>query len=481
MEANDYWSLHHTPLFTSIDWSNGGQESYLDYDPKSAASYQQPLPPPPFQRRRSSSVDLPINPLFLNKVINEPTIIEEDFPFKTDKVNLTFPTEFSYDQHRPSNSNTEGTATTTSTNAHLPDSSSSPISTSSSIESHNLSPTMLNAQQQQQQQQQTITFFPELQKTTYNTELGKKLRQHTKRRRSSSLPPAFQGRNQYNKPQNPVIFASVQVTDPRPIQHTSKALKVEAPPMAIERVPKKPQPKPVVLDPAETKRRLDEQLLHVNFDDVTVAELKEMLRERGLLATGKKAVLIERLKEARDRLIKSGANGKQPSPQAQPPKIQVTQQPDLPNKPQTLLPRQQPQPQPTQQQQQQQQQPMQQSIQQQPIQQPTQQPIQQPIQQPMQQHIQQPMQQPMQQHIQQHIQPQQQSKSPQVILSANNGAWALQQTESPALQSLANMTIHSPIPAQDSLLSSSAQSDTIFTSSPNSMSFNDQDIDINGE
>lgn len=86
MEANDYWSLHHTPLFTSIDWSNGGQESYLDYDPKSAASYQQPLPPPPFQRRRSSSVDLPINPLFLNKVINEPTIIEEDFPFKTDKV-----------------------------------------------------------------------------------------------------------------------------------------------------------------------------------------------------------------------------------------------------------------------------------------------------------------------------------------------------------------------------------------------------------
>lgn len=354
---------------------------------------------------------------------------------------MSFPAEFSYDQHRPSNSNTEGTATTTSTNAHLPDSSSSPISTSSSIESHNLSPTMLNTQQQQQQPQpQTITFFPELQKTTYNMELGKKLRQHTKRRRSSSLPPAFQGRNQYNKTQNPVIFASVQVTDPRPIQHTSKALKVEAPPMAIERVPKKPQPKPVVLDPAETKRRLDEQLLHVNFDDVTVAELKEMLRERGLLATGKKAILIERLKEARDKLIKSGANGKQPSPQPQPPKIQVTQQPELPNKPQTLLSRQQPQPQPTQQQQQQQ---------------------------------------PMQQ--QQPIQPQQQSKPPQVILSANNGAWALQQTESPALQSLANMTIHSPIPAQDSLLSSSVQSDTMFTPSPNSMSFNDQDIDINGE
>ncbi|CEI96223.1 hypothetical protein RMCBS344292_10389 [Rhizopus microsporus] len=41
------------------------------------------------------------------------------------------------------------------------------------------------------------------------------------------------------------------------------------------------------------------------------------------------------------------------------------------------------------------------------------------------------------------------------------------------------MTIHSPIPAQDSLLSSSVQSDTMFTSSPNSMSFNDQDIDIN--
>lgn len=133
-----------------------------------------------------------------------------------------------------------------------------------------------------------------------NSQLAKKLRNHTKRRRSSSLPPLFHGTRKTN---NPVIFASVQVADPRPIQHTSKAQKVEVPPMAIERVPKKPQPAPVTLDPVETKKKLDEQLLHVNFDDVTVAELKEMLRERGLLATGKKALLIYLLLRGSRRLL----------------------------------------------------------------------------------------------------------------------------------------------------------------------------------
>jgi hypothetical protein len=78
MEANDYWELQHPPSFTTIDWGNTGQDIFMDFDQKPTASYQ---PPPPFQRRRSSSVDLPINPLYLNKVINEPTIIEEDDPF----------------------------------------------------------------------------------------------------------------------------------------------------------------------------------------------------------------------------------------------------------------------------------------------------------------------------------------------------------------------------------------------------------------
>lgn len=67
---------------------------------------------------------------------------------------------------------------------------------------------------------------------------------------------------------------------------------------------------PRVLPPAQTlhhhhpkggiteaqRRQLDEKLERVNFDDITVAELKEMLRERGLSATGRKAELLRRLK-----------------------------------------------------------------------------------------------------------------------------------------------------------------------------------------
>ncbi|KAI9267404.1 hypothetical protein BY458DRAFT_437230 [Sporodiniella umbellata] len=263
--------------------------------------------------------------------------------------------------------NAQPGAKATSTN---PLQSSSPISTGSSIESR-LSPT---------QQQQNVRFFPEVQ--NYNIELGKKLRQHTKRRRSSSLPPVFHGRN--HKQNNPVVFAPVQVTDPRPIQHTSKAPKIEVPPVAIERAPKKPQPKPVALDPEETQKKLEEQLLHVNFDDVTVAELKEMLKERGLLTTGKKVVLVERLKAARDKLIQS-----HPS---------ETKQPML---------------------------------------------------------------------------------APYASKEQIDHGWPPQTTQSPALPSFANMTIHSPIPSQDNSLSS-VQNDndtmSIFPS-PSSLGYN-QDFNV---
>lgn len=81
METNDYWALQNPLSFANIDWGTTGQDLFMGYDEKLVAPY-----PPPFQRRRSSSVDLPVNPLYLNKVINEPTIIEEDDPFnKLDK------------------------------------------------------------------------------------------------------------------------------------------------------------------------------------------------------------------------------------------------------------------------------------------------------------------------------------------------------------------------------------------------------------
>lgn len=137
--------------------------------------------------------------------------------------------------------------------------------------------------------------------------MGKQLKQHQKRRRSSSLPPAFLKQKQQHVP-TPLIFTQIQVTDPTPVHHVQKAAKVDTRPVAIERV-HKPVPKPVTCDPVETQKKLEDQLIQLNFEDVTVAELKEMLRERGLPATGKKAVLTDRLRDARDLLVKkkSGA------------------------------------------------------------------------------------------------------------------------------------------------------------------------------
>ncbi|KAJ1561509.1 hypothetical protein HK096_004450 [Nowakowskiella sp. JEL0078] len=43
--------------------------------------------------------------------------------------------------------------------------------------------------------------------------------------------------------------------------------------------------------------KLDEELRNVDFEDVTVNELKDMLRQRSLPSTGKKAILVERLKK----------------------------------------------------------------------------------------------------------------------------------------------------------------------------------------
>jgi len=46
---------------------------------------------------------------------------------------------------------------------------------------------------------------------------------------------------------------------------------------------------------SEHLRKLDEELDKVDFDDVTVYELKDLLRKRGLPSSGKKAILTERL------------------------------------------------------------------------------------------------------------------------------------------------------------------------------------------
>ncbi|KAI8822094.1 uncharacterized protein EV422DRAFT_416820 [Fimicolochytrium jonesii] len=62
-------------------------------------------------------------------------------------------------------------------------------------------------------------------------------------------------------------------------------------------MPKKEQPVGPPLSQDEQYEKLDADLLRADFDDITVSELKDMLRARGLQSSGKKAVLVERLKD----------------------------------------------------------------------------------------------------------------------------------------------------------------------------------------
>ncbi|KAJ3303136.1 hypothetical protein HDU76_005394 [Blyttiomyces sp. JEL0837] len=69
------------------------------------------------------------------------------------------------------------------------------------------------------------------------------------------------------------------------------ANKVAIPSMASAKTPE------VQVSTEERYRQLDEELLKIDFEDVTVTTLKEMLRVRGLASTGKKALLVERIQE----------------------------------------------------------------------------------------------------------------------------------------------------------------------------------------
>ncbi|KAI9027525.1 hypothetical protein CLU79DRAFT_885344 [Phycomyces nitens] len=71
-------------------------------------------------------------------------------------------------------------------------------------------------------------------------------------------------------------------------------------PIQIQRIQRGGMSQP--FDAEQHQRRLDDQLERANFEDITVSELKDMLRQRGKPATGKKAVLLQRLQEERDNI-----------------------------------------------------------------------------------------------------------------------------------------------------------------------------------
>ncbi|OZJ03724.1 hypothetical protein BZG36_04157 [Bifiguratus adelaidae] len=104
-----------------------------------------------------------------------------------------------------------------------------------------------------------------------------------RRKRSNSLPPHL--------PDQPIALA----------QSNGFGRSREAPmPIQIERSARKQPQALAPMSQADHLAQMHEELEKVDFDDVTVAELKEMLKKRGKIATGKKAILAERLMEERD-------------------------------------------------------------------------------------------------------------------------------------------------------------------------------------
>ncbi|KAG2216308.1 hypothetical protein INT45_011240 [Circinella minor] len=115
------------------------------------------------------------------------------------------------------------------------------------------------------------------------------------RRRSTSLPPTFHN-DQFKKQQ--VVFAPIQVAaDSRP--PPPHMLMKPSTPVKIQRLHRhRIQP----TNPEQLRATMDKQLQRMNFNDVTVAELKHFLRHYGHSTTGRKVELIERLQEQQRRV-----------------------------------------------------------------------------------------------------------------------------------------------------------------------------------
>lgn len=131
---------------------------------------------------------------------------------------------------------------------------------------------------------------------------------HPATKRSSSVPPHFHKL----KPNQDSMYNQFQVTPTlhhqQHQQHHMMPMMNKALPIQIQRVnaSNNSSNRPVTAE--AHRRKLDEKLEKVNFDDITVAELKEMLRERGLSASGRKAELMNRLKEESDLLAMRGGS-----------------------------------------------------------------------------------------------------------------------------------------------------------------------------
>ncbi|KAJ3023847.1 hypothetical protein HKX48_000535 [Thoreauomyces humboldtii] len=96
----------------------------------------------------------------------------------------------------------------------------------------------------------------------------------------------------------PATSTSFFPSSPLPISSAGAARLNAVPilPISSTRKIKTTEVPPTISSP-EQYAKLDAALLAADFDDITVTELKEMLRQRSLPSSGKKAVLVQRLQE----------------------------------------------------------------------------------------------------------------------------------------------------------------------------------------
>ncbi|CAG8457521.1 10317_t:CDS:1 [Paraglomus occultum] len=139
----------------------------------------------------------------------------------------------------------------------------------------------------------TPTFSPDNGSHVDNKPSAPPRRGHT-RKRSLSAPQAF-------NPQGIPGAMPLQSVQPFPFNVSPTPRRINALPIQIARTHKNSY-NSTPMSSEEYQRKLDEELEKVDFEDITVSELKDMLRQRGKPATGKKAVLMQRLQEEMDHL-----------------------------------------------------------------------------------------------------------------------------------------------------------------------------------
>ncbi|KAJ2959305.1 hypothetical protein NQZ79_g5210 [Umbelopsis isabellina] len=121
------------------------------------------------------------------------------------------------------------------------------------------------------------------------------------RRRSTSLPPM-----QATAYSSSVPNYSIHMQQPSPYSMPGTP-PPRTMPMQISRNSKAPS-QSASLSAEEQQKILDERLMRIDFNDITVSELKDMLRERKKATNGKKAELVERLLDER-RMIEMRRQG----------------------------------------------------------------------------------------------------------------------------------------------------------------------------